>query len=161
MLISHGKWRDGISWEFHTGIIPRNELHNITAATVIIFSPDYKKVLLTFNTVRDQWELPGGHIEKNESVSQAAVREVFEEVGIHITDPELFAYRKVTDTLGTINKSTGVPYPMPSYVAYHKTVSNTEPLLPLTAKECSRAAYFDIENFVISPSDRLVITAAL
>jgi hypothetical protein len=161
MLISHGKWRNGISWEFHTGIISCNELQNITAATVIIFSPNYKKVLLTFNTKRNQWEFPGGKIDVGEGVKEAAIRESFEEGGIVIKNLLVFGYRKVVDITGTINTSTGRVFPNPSFVIYHRTTSNQQPQYPLTALECSRAKYFDIDNSIISSEDKVIIKTAL
>ena len=35
------------------------------------------------------WGLPGGHLEKGESLTDAASRECLEEVGVHVPDPQL------------------------------------------------------------------------
>ena len=32
--------------------------------------------------MKDLWKLPGGHVESNESIGDAAVREVWEETGV-------------------------------------------------------------------------------
>jgi len=53
------------------------------AVKVIIF---YKnKLLLIKNTYRKGWTLPGGGVKKNESPKQTAIREVYEEVGMHVS----------------------------------------------------------------------------
>lgn len=41
-------------------------------------------VLLCHRTDRDAWNLPGGRVESGESPWQAVVREVQEEVGLHV-----------------------------------------------------------------------------
>ena len=33
---------------------------------------------------RERWNLPGGHLEENETLYQGALREVFEETGLHV-----------------------------------------------------------------------------
>ena len=42
------------------------------------------KLLLLFREDEDHWEVPGGKVEENESPTQAAVREVEEEIGVEI-----------------------------------------------------------------------------
>lgn len=46
------------------------------------------KLLLIQNTYRKGWTLPGGGIKKNETSRQAAIREVYEELGIRLTSLE-------------------------------------------------------------------------
>ncbi|MFI6452381.1 NUDIX hydrolase [Streptosporangium amethystogenes] len=43
------------------------------------------RLLLVFNRYRQEWELPGGMIDAGETPRQAAVRELHEESGFHIT----------------------------------------------------------------------------
>ncbi|MER5624785.1 NUDIX hydrolase [Streptosporangium sp. NPDC001682] len=43
------------------------------------------RLLLVFNRYRQKWELPGGMIDAGETPRQAAVRELHEETGFHIT----------------------------------------------------------------------------
>ena len=42
------------------------------------------KVLLRLHDKRNIWLMPGGHVELNEVPEQAAVREVYEEVGLEV-----------------------------------------------------------------------------
>lgn len=63
-------------------------------ATVGAIIEKDKKVLLTKRNVepfKNYWCIPGGHIEKGESVIKAVKREVEEEVGLDFK-PEFFGY---------------------------------------------------------------------
>ena len=51
-----------------------------------------KNFVLVQNKIHDEWgglTFPGGHVEKDESLSDAVIREVFEETGLTIEDPVL------------------------------------------------------------------------
>ena len=50
-----------------------------------------RQVLFGFNVGRQQWELPGGAIEANESPDDAALRELAEETGIRADRASLVA----------------------------------------------------------------------
>ncbi len=54
-------------------------------ASVFIIDPSTKKILLVKHKKFHKWVQPGGHIEKNETPEEAAMREVWEETGIKIT----------------------------------------------------------------------------
>jgi 8-oxo-dGTP pyrophosphatase MutT (NUDIX family) len=50
-----------------------------------------QQVLFGYNVTRQQWELPGGAIEANESAREAAFRELAEETGIQADRASLIA----------------------------------------------------------------------
>ena len=51
-------------------------------ATVYILEND--RVLLIYHKKLNKWLPPGGHIDENETPPEAALREAFEETGLHI-----------------------------------------------------------------------------
>lgn len=51
---------------------------------VIVYRDDGKILLVRGRFSRQEWALPGGGVNRNESYEQAAVREVLEEVGLKI-----------------------------------------------------------------------------
>lgn len=51
------------------------------AATVYIFDDLRQRILLIFHHKLQKWLPPGGHMEPNETPSEAALREVYEETG--------------------------------------------------------------------------------
>lgn len=53
----------------------------VPASLIVVRHAD--DVLMIFDSWRRQWELPGGQREAGETTGQAAVRELFEETGIH------------------------------------------------------------------------------
>jgi 8-oxo-dGTP pyrophosphatase MutT (NUDIX family)/predicted kinase len=55
------------------------------AAGVLLFD-DRDRVLLVDPTYKPGWEFPGGVVETGEPPARAAVREVAEELGLHLTD---------------------------------------------------------------------------
>jgi len=54
-------------------------------------------VLLCHRTDRDAWNLPGGRVESNESPWEAVVREVQEEVGLHVRVERLLGVYSVPE----------------------------------------------------------------
>ena len=67
----------------------RNEL---AVFTTLILVENEKGQLLVEDRKDPDWPgicFPGGHVEKGESFTEAAVRETFEETGLTISDPRL------------------------------------------------------------------------
>lgn len=51
-------------------------------ATAAVFDIHARKVLLVFHNGYQRWQLPGGHVDDNETGAEAAIREVAEETGV-------------------------------------------------------------------------------
>jgi 8-oxo-dGTP pyrophosphatase MutT (NUDIX family) len=60
----------------------------VSGASVIIFNAE-NKVLMLHRSDNDSWCFPGGALELGESLREAAIREVFEETGLEVTELEL------------------------------------------------------------------------
>jgi len=45
---------------------------------------------------KDEWSIPGGHLEPNESPKETVIREVYEEAYLSISEPKLFGFQKYT-----------------------------------------------------------------
>jgi len=65
------------------------------ACSLIVVERD-RQVLLGFNANRQQWELPGGSVEAEESALDAALRELAEETGIDLDQASLVASARFT-----------------------------------------------------------------
>lgn len=60
-----------------------NDLLEVPTASGLVFDDD-NRVLLIRHSENGLWSLPGGMIEPYESPTDAAIREVYEETGVHI-----------------------------------------------------------------------------
>ena len=59
----------------------KKNINNITScAGGIVINP--QKGIAIVNQNNDSWSLPKGHVEKNESILEAAIREIYEETGL-------------------------------------------------------------------------------
>lgn len=52
--------------------------------SVYVYNPKNSKFLLIKHRKTGKWLQPGGHIEPNEDPEEAALRETFEETGLHV-----------------------------------------------------------------------------
>lgn len=52
---------------------------------------DQNEILMVYNQDVQEWSLPGGKVEKGETLNQAVLRETFEETGYHVTQKKLIA----------------------------------------------------------------------
>jgi 8-oxo-dGTP diphosphatase len=52
-------------------------------ASMVVIDPDAGCVLLVHHNATGKWLFPGGHIDPDETPGDAALREVFEETGVH------------------------------------------------------------------------------
>ena len=53
-------------------------------ASVFVVNPVDSKILLCHHKKFNRWVQPGGHIEKNETPEETALRETYEETGVRI-----------------------------------------------------------------------------
>lgn len=67
--------------------------HIEVVAAILMFEESYLAVQrgpAKLDYISHKWEFPGGKVEKGESLENAIVRELQEELAITITDPQLF-----------------------------------------------------------------------
>ena len=50
----------------------------------LIYNPKKEQVLMVYNKDVDSWSMPGGAVEGNETLEEAAKREVLEETGLEV-----------------------------------------------------------------------------
>ena len=62
-----------------------------TVSTAVLLFNTKKELLVLKTSYRKYWTLPGGVVEKDESIMTALLREVKEETGLEISQPELAA----------------------------------------------------------------------
>ena len=53
-------------------------------ASVFVINPVDKKILLIMHKKNGRWTQPGGHIEDDETPEECAMREAYEETGLHV-----------------------------------------------------------------------------
>ncbi len=157
MIITSGKWGPNTFWDFH--VDEEMPSVNIIAGATIIFN-QAGQVLRTYNTEREQWETPGGHIDPGEIAVQGARRELFEEGGVDVSDLKFFGFTSVLNKKDVINKETGDFYPRVGHSIYFCAITDQIPTDELTAHECSHAEFVDRGDDRINKSDAIIIQAA-
>lgn len=78
-------------------------------AKVVIFDEDFNILILETDNnpqFEGQWDLPGGHVMINENIIDGLIREVWEETGLIIINPEEL-YKKETTTFFTAELPKG------------------------------------------------------
>lgn len=65
------------------------KIQNIWPGVAVIIFNEKKEVLLQKRADVHQWGIPSGHIEIGETVTQAAIREIYEETGLTIVVEKL------------------------------------------------------------------------
>jgi 8-oxo-dGTP diphosphatase len=65
--------------------VPKAPFSRAVSAAGALFFDERGRVLLLEPTYKDYWDIPGGYVEEGETPVQACVREVEEELGLHIT----------------------------------------------------------------------------
>ncbi len=88
----------------------KNQKGEILKAGCVVID-NHSRVLLVTNKLRRDWSYPKGHLEANEPLEQAAIRETLEETGY-----EVKIIKQLTD-LTYINRQTNEPIRVSLYLA--------------------------------------------
>ncbi|MBI4243653.1 MAG: NUDIX hydrolase [Planctomycetes bacterium] len=102
----------------------------VTTDCIITDSSITKIVLIQRKNDPDKgkWALPGGFVEKDETVEQCVVREIMEETGLHIKNPKL---------VGVYSNPLRDPRGRVITVVFHSVVDKTDGMKAQTdAKDC-------------------------
>lgn len=123
---------------FISDTIPNEE--HVTGSFVLVFKEG--KLLLTKVSSR-MWDIPGGHVEDGETITETAIREVLEETNVKIKNLSLIGFDEL-HVNG--NRPEGYDYPFPtSYLAYF--LADVDEMLDFTAEfETSEREFFTLEE---------------
>lgn len=116
-LLTEAKWDDNTPWKF----IVSKEKPDPSLCTAVFCVTSHRGALLLVQNRKRGWEIPGGHIDEGEEIEQALVREVIEETGAVIENPQMFGYKIVLPVSPIPHRDKkGSFYPFPhSFVPYY------------------------------------------
>lgn len=139
-----GHWDDNQAWELiQSDTMPDARL--CTAVYCLAILANTNEVVLTRN--RRGWEMLGGHIEPDETVEQALVRECLEEGGFIPESYRLFGYRKVTAKQPVPHSQrAGIFYPFPHGYIPHLIATSTLPMRQPSGIEILEHRVFALEE---------------
>lgn len=120
----------------------KNLLHNEIAVFII---NNNKQVLLQKRSATkrfnpNKWGLCAGHVQADESLEEAALREIKEEVGINVNENDLLVLREKEINLKDTNSHI-------TYFYYIKTNLKEKEFL-IQTEELSEVKYFDIDKVI-------------
>ena len=131
----------------------KNLLHNEIAVFII---NDNKQVLLQKRSANkrfnpNKWALCAGHVDADESLETAALRELKEEVGIDISLEELHPFAEREFTIRDSNSHI-------TYFYYTKS-NNSENDFVIQEEELSEVKWFDIDKVIemIKANDETIV----
>lgn len=137
--ILEGNWGD-TKWEF----IISSYLPDTKLCSAVFGLPKVSNGFVLTRTKRG-WELPGGHIEKGESIKEALLREISEETGFLVEKAILFGYRKIITKKPLFNRN-GKQYPFPVSYIPHFVVSSDSELQEYSGEEVLERKVFTINE---------------
>lgn len=130
-----------------------NDLLQVPTVCSVIFD-SANRVLLMRHITDGHWSLPGGIIEPYESPTDAAVREVFEETGVHM---------RITGVVGVFGgPQYRVTYGNGDKVSYVATAFRGERIggeLAPDGDESSEVGYFGLETVASMRCSEIVMPA--
>ncbi|CAF3929495.1 unnamed protein product [Rotaria sp. Silwood2] len=116
----------------NSSIIPDNPSNSIAIGIVVLFETHDHRVLITrrashMRTFPSCWVCPGGGIEQGETLLQAGVRELYEEVGIEINKNELETSRTLAlwESSFPVDLNHGLPRRHHIVIYFHVRSSRT------------------------------------
>lgn len=120
----------------------KNLLHNEVAAFII---NDKKQVLLQKRSANkrfnpNKWALCAGHVDAYESLEDAILREIKEEVGLNISKDDLHQFGEREFTIRDSNSHI-------TYFYYIKSNSNEKDFI-IQKEELSEVKWFDIDDVI-------------
>lgn len=116
-VLTEAKWDDNTPWKF----IVSKEKPDSNLCTAGFCVTSHHGALLLIQNKNRGWEIPGGHIDEGEEIEQALTREVLEETGAIIENPQMFGYKIVLPVSPIPHRDKkGSFYPFPrSFVPYY------------------------------------------
>lgn len=116
-VLTEAKWDDNTPWKF----IVSKEKPDPNLCTAAFCVTSHNGALLLIQNKNRGWEIPGGHIDDGEEIERALIREVMEETGAVIENPQMFGYKMVLPASPIPHRDKkGSFYPFPSsFVPYY------------------------------------------
>lgn len=116
-VLTEATWEDSAPWKF----IVSKEKPDSNLCTAAFCVTSHHGALLLIQNRKRGWEIPGGHIDEGEETEQALIREVMEETGAVIENPQMFGYKIVLPVSPIPHRDKkGSYYPFPhSFVPYY------------------------------------------
>lgn len=138
-----GKWDENVSWEFYlSDQLPDAAL--CTAVYCLAVLPHRNEVVLARN--HRGWEMLGGHIEPDETIEHALIRECQEEGGFTPESYKLFGYRKITSKQPMPHNQRDGHYPFPTSYIPHFVAVSALPLQAPTGEEIYESKVFPLDE---------------
>jgi 8-oxo-dGTP pyrophosphatase MutT (NUDIX family) len=110
-----------------------------TAGLIVI---NNKKLLLAFSNNKQAWYLPGGKADKNETSTQALIREIKEELNIELKEGELKFYTHISAP--AFGEAKGIIMEQDCYLYELKE-------MPSPSAEINAVKYFNNKDYSFEP----------